>query len=188
MDQAKPEGKSKDPVQAEYEEGKRMIDNGRYGEAAVALHNALLGFEEKNDETGIANASNQLGRLCLAKEDYAGADKHYNRARELCEKFDDPMSLFALSKAFIEVHSGLKEYGKAIECCLDVLDMYQLNNDPRGAVTVLERMAEVYVSAGEKEKAADTYRTVASIHRNFKHATTAESFEKKADELAADAS
>lgn len=187
MDQSKSAGTSKDPVKNEYDEGKRMLENGRYGEAAVALHNALVGYEEKNDETGIANAANQLGHLCLAKEDYAGADKHYSRARELCEKFDDPMSLFALGKSFIDVHAGLKEYDKAIECCLDVLDTYHHNNDPRGAVSVLEKMAEVYLQAEDKAKAADTYRTIASIHRNFKHSSMAESFAQKADELAADA-
>ena len=60
-------GSSSDPVQQEYEEGKKYLENQQHGQAAVALHNALIGFEEKDDENGIANASNQLGHLCLAR-------------------------------------------------------------------------------------------------------------------------
>lgn len=174
-----------DSVRSEYEKGKRMLTDGNYGEAAVALHNALVGYEEKNDENGIANASNQLGNLCLGKEDYEGAARHFGKARELCEKFNDPMSLFSLSKAFVDVYTGLKQYDKAIETCLELLDTYQGNNDPRGAVSALERISEVYIKAGEQQKASDTCRTIASIHRNFKHTSLAESFEQKAEELQA---
>ena len=58
-------GKPSDPLQAEYEEGKKFFENQEYGQAAVALHNALVGFKEKNDEAGIANASNQLGHVFI---------------------------------------------------------------------------------------------------------------------------
>lgn len=169
----------------EYEKGKRFFEKGSYGEAAVALHNAMLAYEEKNDETGMANTSNQLGHLCLAREEFDRAAEHYGRARELCEKFGDPLSLFSLSKSFVDVYIGLKEYSKAINTCLDLLDVYRGNNDPRGAVSALERMLYIYELAGDNEKAADTCRTIASIHRNFKHTSAAENFEKKAEELQA---
>lgn len=174
-----------DPVSEEYESGKRMLDNKNYGEAAVAFHNALVGYEEKNDENGVANASNQLGLLCLQRGDFEGAARNLNRAKELCEKLNDPMSVFALSKTFIDVYVGLKEYGRAISACLDILDVYHGNNDPRGAVGVMERMSDIYIQAGDEEKAADVYKTIASIHRNFNHPSLAESFEKKAMELQA---
>ena len=70
-----------------------------------ALHNALLGYEEKGDETGIANASNQLGHVCLARKEFEQAQKHYQRAWEICEKLQDPMSLIALQKQFVAVYS-----------------------------------------------------------------------------------
>ena len=44
-------------------------------------------------------------------------------------------------------------------------------------------MAEIYLDAGEKAKAADAYRTVASIHQNFQHHTIAEGYLKKARDL-----
>lgn len=174
-----------DSVKKEYEDGKRMFQNRNYGEAAVAFHNVLVAYEEKGDDNGIANASNQIGLLCMEKEDFEGALKNFTRAKGICEKLNDPLSVFALCKNFIDVYVGLKQYDKAVETCLDLLDVYQDNNDPRGAVAVLERIAEIYIQAGDKEKAADTYRTVASVHRNFKHKSLAEGFDKKAEELQA---
>lgn len=173
----------KDPVQADYEEGKRFFENNDLAQAAVALHNALLGYEEKGDDTGIANASNQLGHVCLGRKEYAQAAKHYQRARDICEKLEDQLSLFALSKKFVAVHRGLKDYDQAISTCLELLDVYHHNNDPKGTVEVLEEMAGIYVETNDRQKAADTYRTVASIHRNYKHNSIADNFEEKADEL-----
>jgi tetratricopeptide (TPR) repeat protein len=180
------DGKNKkpvDPIVADYEEGKRLLANHNYGQAAVSLHNALLGYEEKGDETGIANASNQLGHVCLARKEFEQAEKHYQRAWEICEKLQDPMSQIALQKQFIAVYCGLKDYTQAIAVCLDLLDRYHMNNDPRGTVRVMEEMATIYLAAGEKAKAADAYRTVASIHQNFQHRTTAEGYLKKARDL-----
>lgn len=177
----------KDPVKKDYDEGKRHLDNGNLAQAALALHNALLGYEERGDKTGIANSCNQLGHVCMAKSDYLGAENHYRRCWDFCTELDDPMSLFALSKRFVEVYRGQKKYDQAISTCLDLLDTYQRNNNPRGTVEVLENMAEIYIEAGSREKAADTYRTIAKIHRNFKHGSIADSFDKKAQELAAEA-
>ena len=180
-----PTGAATDPVKAEYEKGKRFFQNKSYGEAAAALHNAMVGYEERNDDNGIANASNQLGNLCLATKDFENAQKHFTRAWELCEKLQDPLSLFALSKSFVDVYIGLEQYDKAVDGALDLLDSYQANNDPRGAVAVLERIGEIYLLAGKRESAADAYRTVASIHRNFGHGSIADSFEEKAATLEA---
>ena len=178
-------GKNVDPVQSDYEEGKRWLENSEYAQAAVSLHNALLGYEEKNDEIGVANASNQLGHLCLAKKDFEAALKHYQRVWTICEKLQDSMSLMSLLKNFVPAYRGMKQYRQAIDTCLDLLDRYHDNNDPQGTVTVLAEMAEIYQESGQRDKAADAYRTIASIHRNFKHLTTAESFAQKAKELEA---
>lgn len=172
-----------DQVRADYEEGKRLIENGEYAQAAVSLHNALLGYEEKMDEAGMANASNQLGHICLAKKDFEQARQHYQKAWDICEKKQDSMSLVSLLKKFVLVYRGMKQYRQALDICLDLLDKYHANNDPQGTVTVLVDMAEIYLESGEKAKAVDAYRTVASIHNNFKHHTTAESFAQKAKEL-----
>jgi len=54
-------------------------------------------------------------------------------------------------------------------------------------VEILENIAEIYVEADKADKAADTYRTIAKIHRNYKHNSIADSFDEKARELAAGA-
>lgn len=177
------DSRSDDPVRADYEEGRRFLENQNYAQAAVSLHNSLLGFEERGDEAGVANASNQLGHVCLARQDFEQARAHYQKALDICEKLQDPMSQIALQKKFIEVYCGLKDYRQATDVCLDLLDTYFHNNDPRGTVEVLEQMATIYITTGDRGKAADAYRTVASIHRNFKHLNIAENFEKKAADI-----
>lgn len=181
------EAKGKDPVKVDYDQGKRFLENGNLTQAAVALHNALLGYEERGDTTGMANASNQLGNVCLAKADYVGAENHYQRCWDLLSEVGDPMSLQALSKRFVEVYRGQKDYERAVKACFDLLDAYHRNNDPRGTVELLEKLAAIYCEAGQVDKAADTYRTIAKIHRNYKHKSIAESFEEKARELEAGA-
>lgn len=171
-------------AQADYDEGKRLLSTNELGQAAVAFHNALLAYEEKGDETGIANACHQLGHVCLARQDFAQAERHYERARELCEKFADPASLMALAKKMIEVHRGLRNYDRAIGSCFTLVDRYMANNDPRGTVTTLEIMAEICLEAGKPAQAADAYRTISAIHRNYKHASIADSYAQKAAEVA----
>jgi tetratricopeptide (TPR) repeat protein len=172
-----------DPVQADYEKGKELLQKEELSQAAVALHNALIGYQQKEDQRGIANASNQMGHVCLAKREYDQALSHYNRAWEICEKLHDPMSILALSDQMILVYRGQGHFKKAIGICLDLLEKYHENNDPQGTVAVLEQMAEIYLEAGEQAKAADTYRTIASIHANFKHNNIAEGYLQKAKDL-----
>lgn len=176
-------GKAKSPVELEYDEGKRFLENGDYAQAALAFHNVLLAHEEQGDEAGMANASNQLGHVCLAKKEYEQAMVHYQKAWDICDKLYDPMSLLALQKQFLAVNRGLGKYEEALSISLDLLDIYHENRDPHGTVAVLEEMADIYVSAGNRQKAADTYRTVASIHSNYNHKNIAATFIEKAEEL-----
>jgi tetratricopeptide (TPR) repeat protein len=175
--------KTADPVQADYEKGKEYLQKQELSQAAVAFHNALVGFQQREDQQGIANASNQMGHVCLAKREYDQALGHYNRAWEICEKLHDPMSLLSLSNQLVLVHRGRGQFKNAISICLDLLEKYHDNNDPRGTVAVLEQMAEIYIEAGEQAKAADTYRTIASIHANFKHKNIAQGYLQKAQDL-----
>jgi tetratricopeptide (TPR) repeat protein len=172
-----------DPVQEEYIEGKALLEKNELGLAAVALHNALLGFEEQNNKEGIANASNQLGHVCLQKEDYDKALVHYQRAEEIVSEMDDPMSILALSKQLILVYIGTEQYKQAIARCLDLLDLYQANNNPKGTVEIMEQMAEIFLKSNDKSSAVDAYRTIASIHNNFKHKKIAAEFLDKAKKL-----
>lgn len=175
--------KSSDPAQAQYEEGKELLEKKELAQAALALHNALLAFEETGNQNGVANASNQLGHVCLQRLEYAKALQHYLRAWEICEKQDDSMSLMALSNQLITVYQGLKQYPEAVKVCLDLLDTYNRNNNPKGAVETLEKMVGVYLDAGETAKAVDGYRTIASIHSRYKHKNIAEQYLEKAQTL-----
>jgi TolA-binding protein len=179
--------RSSDPIQAEYDDGVEFLKEKDLTQAAVAFHNALRSYEEIKHQDGIANASNQLGNVCLEKGDFAKAQTHYQRSWDICERFDDPMSLLALSVQLVVVHRGLNENDKALALCFDMLETHNLNNNPQGTVTTMETIADIYQSQGEKAKAADTYRTIASIHSNFNHKTTAKTFLVRAKELEAEA-
>jgi tetratricopeptide (TPR) repeat protein len=175
--------KPTDPAQALYEEGKEFLGKKELAQAAVALHNALLAFEENGNDNGVANASYQLGLVCLQRQEYEKALQHYQRAWEICDKQDDPMSLTAISIQFVLAYQGLKRYPEAIKICLDLIDSYQRNNNPKGTVETMERLVAVYLDAGETAKAADVYRTIASIHSRYKHKNIAEQFMEKAKAL-----
>ncbi len=182
---SKEEQKSSDPVEEDYNSGKRYLENGELGQAAVSLHNALLGYEEREDQNGIANASNQMGNVCLQRKEYDQAMAHYQRAWDICEKENDGMSLISLQKQFVLVYRGLKQYDKAIKECLDMLDQYSSNNDPANSVKVLEDLAELYQEDDNLEKAADVFEMIASIHASFKHNSIAENYREKAQALLA---
>ncbi|MBU0960719.1 MAG: tetratricopeptide repeat protein [Proteobacteria bacterium] len=177
--------RSSDPIQAEYDDGKEFLQKNELSQAAIAFHNALRGFEEKNNQDGIANASNQLGNVCLEKGEFEKALQYYQRTWEICDRFDDPMSLLALSKQLVAVYRGLGDHKMALQSCLDMLETYHLNNNPQGTVETMESMVEIYLDQGEKKKAADAFRTIASIHANYNHKNIAESFLNKAKELEA---
>ncbi len=179
--------RSSDPIQAEYDDGIEFLKKDDLTQAAAAFHNVLRGYEEKKHQDGIANASNQLGNVCLAKGDFAKAKDHFQRAWDICDRFEDPMSLLALSMQLVVVHRGLNENAKALELCLDMLDVHDANNNPQGTVATMETIADIYLAQDDKVKAADTYRTIASIHSNFQHKNIAEKFNVRAKELEAEA-
>lgn len=182
-DEISEEQPTKSQAQLDYDEGRGYVERGEAALAAVALHNALRGFEEENNLEGIANASNQLGHACLLRKEFDKAVVHYQKAWEICEELEDHISLLSVAKSLAEAHEGLGEYRKALDLCLDLLDSYQRNNDPKNSVDVLERIAGIYVASGEKLRAADAYKTAASIHANFGHSAIAETFREKAAEL-----
>jgi tetratricopeptide (TPR) repeat protein len=182
-EKAREEALKKDPAKRDYLEGREQLKKGDFAAAAMSFHNALKGFEQKGDEQGVANASDRLGDVCLEKQDYAAALNHYRRAYAICEKEEDSFSILSLNKKITAVYRQQGELDKALELAFDMVEHYQLTKNPKGMVEVLVVVAELYREKGESGKAADTYRTVASIHKNFKHRRKAEEFAALADEV-----
>jgi tetratricopeptide (TPR) repeat protein len=177
------EALKKDPAKRDYLEGRELLKKGEYAQAGMAFHNALKGFEEKGDEQGVANASDRLGDVCLAREEYDNALEHYQRAYTICEKEEDSFSTLALNKKIAAIYKKQGELDKALEVLFDMIEHYQLTRNPKGMVDILVVIAEVYLEKDDNQKAADTYRTASSIHKNFKHKRLAEEFAARADEL-----
>ncbi len=171
---------SKSQAQLDYEAGQEFLKNNDSAQAANAFHNALISFEQEGDENGIANASDKLCDICTERGETAKALEHLERAYAICHKSFDRFSLFSLErkKAGLTYQSG--DLDKAIELYLDILDEFGALRNPQGSVETLETLAEIYLKKDEKEKAADAYRLIASIHKNFKHSQQAEEFLAKA--------
>ena len=173
----------KDPARRDYIEGREQYKAGNYAQAAVAFHNALKGFEEQGDEQGIANAADRLGDTCMARREYAMALENFRRAREICERMDDSFSVLSLHKKMAHAHRELGELDSALELLFDMVEHYHLTRNPKGVVETLIITAEVYEAQGKPDKAADAYRTVSSIHRNFRHKRLSEEYARKAEAL-----
>ncbi|MFC1837799.1 tetratricopeptide repeat protein [Thermodesulfobacteriota bacterium] len=174
---------TEDPAQADYNKGKEMRTAGDEAQAASYFHNALVGFEQDNNEKGIANASDQLGDLCVAREEYEKAITHYQRAYAVCEKEKDMFSLVALQKKMAVSKRALKQFDEVVRIYLNVIDIYAGYNNPAGTVATMEELAELYLEMGDRQKSADTYRTIASIHKNYNHKGHAQKFREKATEV-----
>ncbi len=172
-----------DPARRDYIEGREQYKTGNYTQAAAAFHNALKGFEEQGDEQGIANACDRLGDTCLARGEYALALENFERAKAICEKMDDSFSVLSLHKKMALVLRELGELDRALELLFDMVEHYHLTRNPQGVVDTLEATAEVYVAQGKMDKAADAYRTISSIHKNFRHRRLSEEFARKAEAL-----
>ncbi len=169
-----------DPVQADYEKGKELRQAGDEAQAASYFHNALIGFEQKDDDKGVANASAQLGDICADREEHEKAIAHYQRAYEICDRENDRHSLVALLKKMLPSRKALNHYDETIKIYLNVIDIYSGYNNPAGTVASMEELADFYLEIGERQKSADTYRTIASIHKNFSHTLQAKEFAAKA--------
>jgi tetratricopeptide (TPR) repeat protein len=182
-EKAREEELKKDPAKRDYLQGREQFKKGDYNMAAMSFHNALKEFEEKGDEQGVANASDRLGDVCMEKQDYTAALEHYQRAYAICEKEEDSFSILALNKKIAAIYQKQGELDKAMEILLDIVEHYHLTKNPKGMVEVMVVIAELYREKGDNAKAADTYRTISSIHKNFKHKRMAEEFAALAEEL-----
>jgi tetratricopeptide (TPR) repeat protein len=181
MDQTRREGE--DAVQADYNKGKELRAAGEDSQAAIFFHNALVAYEQRGDDRGVANACDQLGDLCALRMEHEKAIAHYNRAFAICDREKDMFSLVALQKKMAVSQRVLQRYAEAVKIYLNVIDIYAGYNNPAGTVAAMEELAKLYLEMGERQKSADTYRTIASIHRNFKHSTHAKEFMDKAAQV-----
>ena len=167
-----PEG----PGAADYKKGRELLAADDHAQAASFFHNALISYEQSGDEKGLANAADQLGDICVLRQDHETALIHFQRAFDICEKLADPFSILSLKKKMAVSLWTLKQHEKAVRIYLSIVDTYGAYNNPAGAVAILEELAKLYLDMGERVKATDTYRTIASIHKNFKHQRHAQEF------------
>lgn len=177
------EEKEQDPVQKDYQEGLQLLQDKNYSQAAMYLHNALVGYERQEKEEGVANANDKLGDVCLAQQQYEKAMTYFEKAYAICKKHDDLMSLLALRKKLIFCYRGLQQHDQALQLYLELLDVYDSLNNPASTVEAMIGMAETYKEKGDLQNAADAYNTAADIHNHFKHERQAEKLRALAREL-----
>jgi tetratricopeptide (TPR) repeat protein len=174
---------TEDPAKADYDKGKELRAAGDETQAASFFHNALVGFEQNGDDKGVANASDQLGDICAARQEHEKAFAHYQRAYAVCDRENDMFSLIALHKKMAVSKRALQQYDDAVKIYLNVIDIYAGYNNPAGTVEAMEELAKLYLEMDERQKSAATYRTIASIHRNFRHKIQAQEYMDKAAQV-----
>ncbi|MBW2502063.1 MAG: hypothetical protein JRD39_03890 [Deltaproteobacteria bacterium] len=181
--QADTKAETEDSAQADFKKGKELRGAGDLAGAAACFHNALVGFEQKGNDRGVANASDQLGDLCVSRNEHAKGLDHYLRAYGICDRENDMFSLVALQKKMAAARKSLKQYDEAVKSYLEVIDIYAEHKNPAGTVAAMEELAALYLEMDRAQKAADTYRTIASIHRNFSHSLQEQEFLARAAEV-----
>ena len=169
------------PGRKEYLEARKLLDNGKYTEAAMGFHNALRAFEEAGDRIGAANAADRLGDACMGREEWAMALANFERAFAVCVAEEDSFSQLSLNKKMARCLRKLGQTAMALAVYDDMLEHYRLTKNPKGAVDTLEQIAETSMEAGDRQGAAAAWRAAAGVHRNFKHTAAAEDFLKKAE-------
>ncbi|MDF1615161.1 tetratricopeptide repeat protein [Desulfurivibrio dismutans] len=173
----------KSQAQQDYDEGLEKMKNKALPQAAAAFHNSLRGFEEEGDETGVARAVTKLAEVCLLREEYPKALEHLQRALAICRAANDHLSVTYLEKQLFYTNLSLGNHERALELGLELLAAYQDYNNPAGAVEILEKLAEVYLAVGDRAKAAESLRTAAGIHKNFKHQRAAQQLLDQAEAI-----
>ncbi|MBU0728792.1 MAG: tetratricopeptide repeat protein [Proteobacteria bacterium] len=176
--------KPKDPAQEDYEQGQKFHSDLDTALAANAFHNALIGFEQSNNESGVANASDKLGDICQERNEYQKALEHYRRAFDICDRLKDAASVISLQKKMAVSYLSLGQHQETLKIYFELFDTFSDWKNPGLIVEMLEKIAELYVETNEKDKAIDAYNTAASIHNNYGHPNQAQIFLNKATELA----
>ncbi|MFO7760887.1 MAG: tetratricopeptide repeat protein [Desulfobia sp.] len=174
---------NKSQAQLDYEQGLEHLKNNEIAEAANMFHNALIGFEQDNNEHGIANVMDKLGDICYDNKDFDKALEYYERAYTICQKETDRFSLFTLEQKKAKIYLDIGDYRKALRAYIGVLDEFEALKNPRSSVDTLEVIADIYLKLGEKENAAEAYKVAASIHKNFNHEKPARELLQKAEEV-----
>jgi tetratricopeptide (TPR) repeat protein len=168
----------------DYEEGMKLLNNnGETAQAANMFHNALVGYEKDKDMNGMANAVDKLGDICASRRELDLALQHYDRVINICHDLGDSISVFSIDKKKAKLFADCGKLEEAINMYLDIMDQYNAMRNPKGTVETLETMADIYLEAGNRDKAADCYRTAAAIHEKFRHSRDAAALMKKAEEI-----
>ncbi len=173
----------KSQARLDYEAGMEFMSKGELAQAANMFHNALVGFEQDKDSNGIANATDKLGDICAEKKDLDNALVHYDKVISICQDQGDSVSVFSIDKKKAKLFADCGKYDEAIGMYLGIIDEYNAMKNPQGTVDTLEILAEVYITAGKRDSAADCYRTAAQIHERYKHTRHAATLMQKAEEI-----
>jgi tetratricopeptide (TPR) repeat protein len=133
---------------------------GRYTDARTAYALACDAAQKMGDDHALVGFLAQWGRACVRQADYAEAQHHFERGRELAHKPIDAMNI------------ALIDY-----------EMAQLDIELGRAQTAHERLDECLDIAEELNLASligETYRQKARVHYNTHDTENAESFARRA--------
>jgi tetratricopeptide (TPR) repeat protein len=145
------------------ESGHCLIDLGRWDEAAVACQEAIVRFEELDDERGVATAKFQLGAVRVEQKRYAEALEIYVEAQGVFERLSEPGSIAATWHQIGAVHRKVRQFEQAERAYRQSLAIKVQQKNLDGEASTLYELGTLYDEMGRLEDAVTFYQQAADI-------------------------
>jgi tetratricopeptide (TPR) repeat protein len=133
--------------------GRIQRDTGRLDEASRQLTAALALFGQSHDETGTADALDDIGRLHWLRGDYALALEYTARSLAMRRKLGDPLSIASSLNSLGLVQQDSGSLPSALESFTQALRIRKDSGDVVGAGSTLNSLGAVARDMGDDEKA-----------------------------------
>ncbi len=178
---------------AEYTEfGNSYFNQGNYKQALEFFALSLSANISVDNEEGIAQSTNSIGKVLVAIGELDLAEKNFSKSLDLSYKIDSPLLIIQSANNLGEVYMQRDELEKAVSLFQEALK--QINDPDRGpsgkedkraegaivfhnlgsaykklneldeALTFLENAAEINLELKRFEELASNYYMIASIH------------------------
>jgi CHAT domain-containing protein/tetratricopeptide (TPR) repeat protein len=162
----------------------QAVNTGDYSTARLQFRKALDLYQQQKDLKSIADASYNLGVVCIALSNYTEARKALKQALALHEKLKDDQAVASdlteiadiefyqtnyeeslkLAQKALAIHEAKKNQ-KGIADSLRIIGMtYQFQGDYEKALEYLERSLTVATENGDKRGIAKSLRGIGGVH------------------------
>ncbi|MFJ9376433.1 tetratricopeptide repeat protein [Streptomyces sp. NPDC101455] len=136
--------------------GRVASDRGEYREALGHAHEALAHYRAVHNRLGQAVALDHIGRYQVRLGEQAQtALAHSRQALALVEEIGDLNGQAYTWGSFGYIHRHLGEYGQAVECYRQAIDLFHKTDDRFHEATSLADLGDTHRAAADSDAARD---------------------------------